>query len=274
MRFYYPLKAEVDEIINYLTNNKLPRHACINKSARFIFVRRCRTFNIHDGMLFYKKNKILLEVVANDDVERKTSVMIEIHEKGHFGRDRMFSYISEKYYGITKLDIEDFCKSCLSCKMHEPLKRTDPLKPIETEFVRQRYQVDLVDLSKFADMNDGYNYLMNAIDCFSKYGFSIPLKTKTASEVVTNLEQIFREYGAPLMLHTDNGKEFSNHLMKTLCGQYSVEIVHGRARHPQSQGQIERFNQTVTRYTQSFEMSQYHMRKKMAGSTSGHSRLL
>jgi transposase InsO family protein len=35
--------------------------------------------------------------------------------------------------------------------------------------------------------------------------------------------------------------------MKDLCERYNVRLVHGRVRHPQSQGQVERLNQTITR---------------------------
>jgi hypothetical protein len=32
-----------------------------------------------------------------------------------------------------------------------------------------------------------------------------------------------------------------------LCREFNVKLVHGRVRHPQSQGQVEHFNQTLTR---------------------------
>jgi hypothetical protein len=49
--------------------------------------------------------------------------------------------------------------------------------------------------------------------------------------------------GAPCILQSDNGKEFTNSLvynMKILWPE--LKIIHGRPRHPQSQGSIERSN--------------------------------
>ncbi|KAG0437190.1 Transposon Tf2-6 polyprotein, partial [Dictyocoela muelleri] len=47
------------------------------------------------------------------------------------------------------------------------------------------------------------------------------------------------------ILHTDNGGEFENERVKNICRQFGVTMIHGRPYHPQSQGQIERFNRTI-----------------------------
>jgi len=36
------------------------------------------------------------------------------------------------------------------------------------------------------------------------------------------------------------------------CKKISIVLIYGRPRHPQSQGQIERFNKTITRYLQKY----------------------
>ena len=50
-----------------------------------------------------------------------------------------------------------------------------------------------------------------------------------------------------MILHTDNGGEFSNRLLIDFCNEKNIRFLHGRPRHPQSQGQIERLNQTICR---------------------------
>ncbi|KAG0432280.1 Transposon Tf2-9 polyprotein, partial [Dictyocoela muelleri] len=49
------------------------------------------------------------------------------------------------------------------------------------------------------------------------------------------------------MIQSDNGKEFTNTLIHELCKEFNILLIHGRPRHPQTQGQVERFNQTLTR---------------------------
>lgn len=52
------------------------------------------------------------------------------------------------------------------------------------------------------------------------------------------------------ILQCDNGKEFVNSDMDRLANEFNITIRHSRPRRPQSNGQIERFNQTLTRYLQ------------------------
>lgn len=73
-----------------------------------------------------------------------------------------------------------------------------------------------------------------------------PLQTKRAAEVAFELLKIFLEQGAPVILQSDNGREFTAEIIKELILLWpECEIVHGRPRHPQSQGSVERSNQDV-----------------------------
>lgn len=47
------------------------------------------------------------------------------------------------------------------------------------------------------------------------------------------------------LFHTDNGREFHNHHVSAVLGEMNIPHVSGRPYHPQSQGQIERFNRTI-----------------------------
>ena len=72
------------------------------------------------------------------------------------------------------------------------------------------------------------------------------LKTKRAEEVAHNLLHIFADKGAPRILHTDNGKEFANSVLKELLEMWpECRLVHGKPRHSQSQGSVERANRDV-----------------------------
>ena len=61
------------------------------------------------------------------------------------------------------------------------------------------------------------------------------MKTKSSKEVASNLFDIFMVFGAPMILQSDNGREFKSkdiiNDLKSLC-----------PRHPQSQGSVERGN--------------------------------
>ncbi|XP_026467840.1 KRAB-A domain-containing protein 2-like [Ctenocephalides felis] len=73
-----------------------------------------------------------------------------------------------------------------------------------------------------------------------------PLKSKTALEVANQLMDIFSLLGAPSILQCDNGREFANRIIEELAIMWDgMKIIHGKPRHSQSQGSVERANQDV-----------------------------
>jgi hypothetical protein len=111
-----------------------------------------------------------------------------------------------------------------------------------------RYVIDCVDLRRYESHNEGYSWILNIVDSFSKFLWSYRLKTKSASEVVEALEDCFLRYGPPATIQADNGKEFRNSTLVALCRSMNIQIIHGRPRNPKAQGMVERVNQTIKRW--------------------------
>lgn len=102
--------------------------------------------------------------------------------------------------------------------------------------------MDLVDLSYDADGD--YKYICYIRDHFTRFSWARPLTSKRAVEVAAFLFDLFFFIGSPpIVLQSDNGKEFVAAVIKELVGLWpSVKIINGRPRHPQSQGLVERAN--------------------------------
>jgi len=47
------------------------------------------------------------------------------------------------------------------------------------------WELDLADMSSLASHNGGYMHLLNSIDAFSKYAYSVPIRCKAAEAVVS-----------------------------------------------------------------------------------------
>ncbi|CAF2198458.1 unnamed protein product [Rotaria magnacalcarata] len=89
-----------------------------------------------------------------------------------------------------------------------------------------------------------FKFILNYQDHFTKFCILRPLKSKTAAEVAYNLLDIFTTFGAPAILQSDNGREFVAKVIEELALIWKdLKIVHGKPRHPQSQGSAERSNQ-------------------------------
>ncbi|CAF4046187.1 unnamed protein product [Rotaria sordida] len=166
---------------------------------------------------------------------------------GHRGIKYTMKEIKKKYINITEKQIKLFLSGCYECKV----KRSKPkhssklvINPITSNDFNSRGQVDLIDMQSCPD--GPYKFILNYQDHFTKFCSLKPLKPKTAAEVAYQLLDIFTTFGAPEILQSDNGREFVAKVIQELAIMWKdLKIVHGRARHPQSQGSVEQCNQDV-----------------------------
>ena len=107
-----------------------------------------------------------------------------------------------------------------------------------------RGQVDLVDYQSCPDGD--FKWAMHYQDHLTKFSILRPLKSKRAAEVAYQLTDIFLLLGAPHILQSDNGREFTANIITELKLLWpELKLVHGRPRHPQSQGSVERANADI-----------------------------
>ena len=67
---------------------------------------------------------------------------------------------------------------------------------------------------------------------------------QTAEEVAYQLMDISCMFGVPFVMQSDNGHEFTNEIIQNLADMWpGMKLVHGKQRHSQSQGSVERSNQ-------------------------------
>ena len=65
----------------------------------------------------------------------------------------------------------------------------------------------------------GYRYILVIADYFSEWAEAFPIRNKYADTVADVLvEKIILRFGMPLVIHSDQGREFEDGLMKSLCG--------------------------------------------------------
>ena len=70
----------------------------------------------------------------------------------------------------------------------------------------------------------GYKYIRTVIDVFSKYGWSVPLETKTGKEVGLAFWKLFLANTAPSRLWTDKGTGFYNQQLNAVLAANNVTL--------------------------------------------------
>ncbi|XP_068226108.1 KRAB-A domain-containing protein 2-like [Palaemon carinicauda] len=161
---------------------------------------------------------------------------------GHGGRDKMVKEVS-KYANITRDTSELFKSLCVQCQKKGKRCATNgvTVKPILSKDYGSRSQVDFVDMQSCA--KGKYKWIMVYQDHLTKYCILRPLTSKKAAEDAFQLMDIFLMFGAPQILQNDNGSEFTALVILELKLLWpDLLIVHGKPRHPQSQGSVERLN--------------------------------
>ena len=90
----------------------------------------------------------------------------------------------------------------------------------------------------------GHRYALTAVCMLTGFTWCVPLKTKTAEEVVkAYMEHIYSNFGGSIKILTDNRTEFKNKLFKEVFKKLDTEFsIHSPSYRPQSNGKIEGFH--------------------------------
>lgn len=127
-------------------------------------------------------------------------------------------------------------------ELHRPARINFKRRKVIIKSLLDLMQADLVDMKEYGKENNGYKYILVVINCFSKYVWAYPLKTKTAKEVSKALENVFKEQ-TPIHICTDAGGEFIGKEMKILMKKYSIK--HYLVYSEKKASIVERVNRTL-----------------------------
>ena len=70
-----------------------------------------------------------------------------------------------------------------------------------------------MDMTEIAKYNNGYHYIILAIDIFSRYVWTVPLRDKSGNEVVHAFTTIFKEK-VTKVVRSDKGTECLGHIVQ------------------------------------------------------------
>ena len=164
---------------------------------------------------------------------------------GHLGRTRTLARLADRFYwsGMAD-DVRDWLSQCVACiKRKSPVGRHHPLGNIPTGHRWDRIDMDILDVCD--PTPEGFRYILVIADYFSKWTEAFPVKNKCADTVADILVgNIILRFGMPLVIHSDQGREFENGLMKSLCALLGCTKTRTAPYHPESDDMIEQFNRT------------------------------
>lgn len=167
---------------------------------------------------------------------------------GHFGVHRTTSRISSKFWWPKmRSQIRNYIASCPQCSAHN-ISRTKPLGHLKSlEPPQSVFQVLHMDFwgPVRTPTSRGNRYVIILTDNLSKYVIAKALPDCSAQSAAQFLiDHFILVHGAPERIITDNGKHFNNHLLHTISKSMHIPHNFSATYHPQTNGQVERFNAT------------------------------
>ena len=165
---------------------------------------------------------------------------------GHLGRNKTRLRILQRFYwpNIFK-DAADYCKSCPSCqKTSKKMACRAPMIPLPImEEPFQRIAMDIV--GPLPRSRAGNRYVLVICDYATRYPEAVPLKSIDTEHVAEALVTFFSRVGIAREILTDQGSNFVSQLMTEVYRLLQVHPIKTSPYHPQTDGLVERFNQTL-----------------------------
>ena len=205
------------------------------------FKRFYSRLSIKEDILFFNDKRVVTEGVA---IQLGVQVHIGL---GHCGRDRMIHIMSKEVWvpGLPTL-LSSLARTCILCqtvKSSSGMVTRPPVHKIKATYPYESCAVDLLQLPS----SYGYKYVVALVDDYSRFISAVPLKTKTAREVVNALETriIPSLVATPHMIRSDRGPEFRSEEYKQMLAAFGIKRHLNPPRAPWVNGRVERLNRSL-----------------------------
>jgi len=215
--------------------------------------KRSQNFELKKGLLCkrIKQGNKLFSRICIPPGKVRTEVMIAMHDDkfaGHLGVKRTLRRLRQRYFWPKmQRTVTKYVGSCPACQGRKggDIQKAGRLQPMCATKPFQQIGMDI--LGPFKRSNAGNTNVIVAIDYFTKFAETKAIASADAQTIADFfVHQIILRHGAPEKLITDMGRCFVNRLLKTICRLMETNFETSSPYHPQTNGQVERLNRTLT----------------------------
>ncbi|XP_071954190.1 uncharacterized protein [Antedon mediterranea] len=243
-------EQEDDSFIQKLGSRVLPKEeaaklpVCFYKENNVVMRKwRPRHAQVHD--VWAVVHQIVVPKVYHDDV---IGIAHDNSMSGHLGVRKTHDKIIQHFWWPSlKKEVSRYCRLCHICQVvGKPNKKIPvaPLKPIPA-FGEPFSKVMIDCVGPLPKTKSGNQYLLTIMCCSTRFPEAVPLRNINAATVVKALIKFFTLVGLPTSIQSDQGTNFKSGLFQQIMLQLGIEQSTSSAYHPESQGAIERFHQTL-----------------------------
>lgn len=181
--------------------------------------------SISDELLFFNTKLIVPK-------DLREEMLTKLHE-GHLGIEKVKARARQIFYWpLMSQDIENYIKKCRVCERFAMKNSKQEL--LSYPIPERPWERVGADIFSYGDRS----YLV-VMDAYSNWLELVPLKNKSANEVITKLKSIFSIFGCPDKLVCDN-VPFGSFSFKGFSKEWNFDMVLRSPNYPRSNGLAEK----------------------------------
>lgn len=211
------------------------------------------TYVVRRGVLYQVKGESEAIALPQQLREKVMELGHSVPWAGHLGFQKSLHRIASRFvWPGMYTQVQKFCSSCHTCQLttNRGVSRAhlQPLPIIDTPF--ERIGMDVV--GPLEKSSSGNRYILVICDYATRYPEAFPLRSVKAKQVANCLLHLFSRVGIPKEILTDCGTNFLSKLLKQVYQLLGIKGINTTPYHPQSDGLVERFNQTLKNMLRKF----------------------
>ena len=161
--------------------------------------------------------------------------------------DKLYKVMKLEGNDINKKDIQKFLDEQIENQLLKQVKKetTKKLGSIYAFSENQTWQVDIFFMTKYKKQNNGFSYILCAVDVFTRKAYAVGMKSKNADDCISAFKSIVSTAGVPFVITTDTDSTLTGNLFQEYLSNnniaHNVVILNDH----QSLGIIDRFARTL-----------------------------
>ncbi|VDN28194.1 unnamed protein product [Dibothriocephalus latus] len=206
-----------------------------------------------DNILFFQHHPSLPQRQVVPRTLRHQLIRDTHEELAQCGQAKTLAAIRQRYWWpAQRADVVFFRQRCQTyAQIKDPVSRPRaPLEPMSSGFPNHCIGLDII--GPLFETTKKNCFILVVVDYFTKWCKAILLPDRESPTIAATLiDNWIARYGAPYVIHTDQGAGFESRLFRALCHLLGIAKTRSSPFHPAVNGQTERKNKTLISFLRS-----------------------